>query len=151
MSLSDHSSCVDQINCLLNLHSGCLIQHIQEAHPHVDAQTYAIWQNLSQLPDHQKQRMQILVRILTDNLQSQPVPGVFDQNVGFAHFLTLDVLLPQLLTELKNIAQALTTLQSEAENAVKTSLEPAMISCHEDITAVENAMSLIKRKKIAGQ
>ena len=92
-----------KLNDLLQNQCGSLIRHLDEARPHLSARTYQAWNELGQLQDHLFLRTELITKILTEELNTQPIHSVFIQNVAFAHYLTLDALLPQMQDELKEI------------------------------------------------
>lgn len=137
------SSLVTQLNDLISLHHGSLIRHFSEAQPHVSARTWQAWRELSKLQEHRMSRVQLLVDILINELYAQPCPVEFEQNVGFAHFLTLDAWLPQLLAELDKTKAKLTNLIPSSITKVDCKIQDAIALCDEDIAAINLAAKLI--------
>lgn len=133
------TSLVSGLNELLHLHRGSLICHIAEARPDLNAQSWRAWQSLSKLQEHRIARVGLLTSILAEDLNSQPQPGIFEQNVGFFHFMNLNTLLPKLLSELQAMHQSISQLNPTGNPRIDSKLIEAMNLCEADIMAVKLA------------
>lgn len=133
-----------KLNDLLQNQCGSLIRHLNEARPHLSARTYQAWSELEQLQDHLFLRNELITKILTQELSTQPIHSIFLQNVAFAHYLTLDALLPQVQDELKGILEDVQSLLPCSNANITKYLEAITQSIKQDIQAVDNAITLIR-------
>ncbi len=142
MTMAATQDLADKINAILSLQHGSLIRHIDEAKPHLSARTWKAWHALDNLQDHRQMRIHLLVRVLFEDLDKQPAPADFDQAVGFAHFLTLDALMPKFLKELEETRKRLQSLLPTKKSAMDDKIQSAIELCDKDIQAISVAMKL---------
>ncbi|MAX25712.1 MAG: hypothetical protein CMJ19_14535 [Phycisphaeraceae bacterium] len=142
MTTAANHDLADKINAILSLQYGSLIRHIGEAKPHLSARTWKAWHALDNLQDHRQMRIHLLVRILVEDMDKQPAPTDFDQTVGFAHFLTLDALMPKFVKELEETRKHLQSLLPTKKSAMDDKIQSVIELCDKDIQAVGVAMKL---------
>jgi len=133
----------EKLNHLLQLHRGSLIRHLNEAQPYLSVRTYQAWQQLQQLQDHRQQRTEQITHILDLLCDSRPLPNVFEQDVAFFHFLTLDALLPHLLENLNEIHQNAVSLLPCGQAEIDLQLTTLIQSLESDIQSVVSATQAI--------
>ena len=133
----------EKLNHLLQLHRGSLIRHLNEAQPYLSVRTYQAWQQLQQLQDHRQQRTEQITHILDLSCDSRPLPNVFEQDVAFFHFLTLDALLPHLLENLNEIHQNAVSLLPCGQAEIDLQLTTLIQSLESDIQSVVSATQAI--------
>jgi hypothetical protein len=134
-----------KINAILSLHHGSLLRHIDEAKPHLSARTWKAWQQCACFQEHRQLRIHLLIRVLVEDLDKQPLPADFDQAVGFAHFLTLDALLPKVQSELETSRSQLTALLPTGKVAADDKIQSAIELCDQDLSAVKEALRLTQQ------
>ncbi|MFG0250681.1 MAG: hypothetical protein ACF8OB_17485 [Phycisphaeraceae bacterium JB051] len=142
MTFSATKDLAPKINAILSLQHGSLIRHIDEAKPHLSARTWKAWHALDNLQDHRQMRIHLLVRALVEDLDIQPAPADFDQAVGFAHFLTLDSLMPKFKVELQETRERLQSLLPTNKSAMDDKIQAAIDLCDKDIQAINVATNL---------
>ena len=77
-------------------------------------------------------------------MNTQPIHSVFIQNVAFAHYLTLDALLPQMQDELKEILVDAKSMLPNSNASILKQLDVIVQSIEQDLQAVEKAIALIR-------
>lgn len=137
-------SLVDQLNALLSQDNGSLIRHLAEATPHVSARTWQAWQSLHQLQEHRQARVHLMIDMLRTDLDVQPRTVDFTQDVGFAHFLTLDAILPQITVELTQTKAGFMSLLPTSIARLDNKIQQVVALCDEDLAAIDQAMQMIK-------
>ncbi|HAI13337.1 MAG TPA: hypothetical protein DCM28_16640 [Phycisphaerales bacterium] len=144
MSKSTSQSLINQLNALLSLEHGSLIRHLSEAQPHISVRTWQAWNELSSLEEHRLFRVGLLSNILVENLNAQPLPVVFEQTVGFAHFLTLDAWLPQIREELEKTRMLLEDILPTHDPIIDSRIQELIRLCMQDLRHIELADKLVK-------
>jgi hypothetical protein len=96
----------DELSDLLASQTSSLAQHLSRAKPVLDAHTYRIWDDLQHLHEDTAQQARRL-SVLFTRLRMTPRTRPFNVNVASYHDISLPVLVPLLLVEKREQAEAL--------------------------------------------
>jgi hypothetical protein len=93
-----HQAIANELNVLLASERRSLLRHIDEAKPYVDAKTHGAWKKIQVIikeDRHHDARLSALI----DQLNLREDPGVFQQDVGHFHYMTIDRLLAEIIED----------------------------------------------------
>lgn len=146
----DTNALAKEINELIATERRSLLEHFQEATPHVSAATFRVWNDVKKMAhrdsDHAARLSGLLGRL---HLPERTKP--FSQDVGHYHFMSLEHVLKLLIEEKKQhlaaYDRALAHCVSEAEIVVE--LEALRAENLAELLSLEAMDGQIKRKAAA--
>lgn len=148
--IMDKTALAKEINTLLAKERRSLLEHFQEATPHVTAATYRIWNEIKRLAhrdsDHAARLSALMARL---HLPERTKP--FSQDVGHYHYMSLEHVVTLLIEEKKQhlaaYDRALAHCGGEAN--VVTELETLRAENLSELLTLQSMESQLKRGQAA--
>lgn len=133
---------VNELNQLLATEMASLARHLDEAKPHLNRQTYPVWEQIRHLSTQSDEHASRLISVF-ERIRVSPKPSTFEQSVASFHFISLPSLLPRLIEEkarqVSAYARAITHAGDDAETV--SVLESLRTAAEEQAAELQAALA----------